>query len=96
VTDSVSRPNFQFPVEGMSCGSCAGRLEKALAAVPGVENASVNLATETAHFDAPHVDWSAIGTAVSNAGYRIGTAKLTLSITGMSCASCMGRVEKAL
>ncbi len=36
-------------VEGMSCASCVGRVERALAAVPGVVSASVNLATETAH-----------------------------------------------
>lgn len=96
MTDPASRPSFQFPVEGMTCGSCASRLEKALAAVSGVENVSVNLATETAHFNANAVDWMTVSKAVSDAGYRIGTAKITLNIIGMSCASCVGRVEKAL
>ena len=41
-------PLQSFPVEGMTCASCVRRVEKAIAAVPGVESASVNLATERA------------------------------------------------
>src|SRR3546814_19652607 len=40
---------IDLPVEGMTCASCAGRVEKALRGVPGVPPASANLANETAH-----------------------------------------------
>ena len=42
------RQDWSFPVEGMSCAACAGRIERALRSVPGVAEASVNLATEMA------------------------------------------------
>jgi Cu+-exporting ATPase len=44
----ITTPLQSFPVEGMTCASCVRRVEKAIAAVPGVESASVNLATERA------------------------------------------------
>src|SRR5689334_1772108 len=40
--------DLSFRVDGMTCASCVGRVEKALKAVPGVESASINLATEKA------------------------------------------------
>ena len=86
-----------FQIEGMSCASCVGRVEKALAAVPGVTDASVNLATETARvsFD-DSVNTQTLTTTLSDAGYPAATDEITLEIEGMSCASCVGRVEKAL
>src|ERR1700757_5148170 len=47
-----ARRDWSFPVDGMSCAACAGRVERALRAVPGVAEASVNLATEIAHVQA--------------------------------------------
>ena len=86
-----------FQIEGMSCASCVGRVEKALAAVPGVTDASVNLATETARvsFD-DSVNTQTLTATLSEAGYPAATDKVTLEIEGMTCASCVGRVEKAL
>ncbi len=86
-----------FQIEGMSCASCVGRVEKALAAVPGVTDASVNLATETARvsFD-DSVNTQTLTATLSDAGYPAATDKVTLEIEGMTCASCVGRVEKAL
>ncbi|MEZ4324171.1 MAG: heavy metal translocating P-type ATPase [Polyangiales bacterium] len=62
-----------FPVAGMSCGSCVGRVERALAAVPGVDSATVNFATQRAHvsFDASQVPYSALVQAVADAGYEV-------------------------
>jgi len=99
-TASASPPEpprgpWSFPVEGMSCGSCAGRVERALAAVPGVERAAVNLATGTAQVEG-RVGLPALAAAVERTGYRVGLQALDLTIEGMSCASCAGRVEKAL
>lgn len=81
----------------MSCASCVARVEKALKGVPGVQDASVNLATEIADVQAANsVTTEALAAAVRKAGYDVPTREVTLAIEGMSCASCVGRVEKAL
>ncbi len=92
---------LNLPIEGMSCASCVGRVERALAAVPGVASASVNLATESASVavEAGHgagVDAESLIAAVEQAGYAVPHASLALAIGGMSCASCVGRVERGL
>ena len=88
---------FSIPVEGMSCASCVGRVERALARVPGVTQANVNLATERADVAfAGAPDTAAAVEAVEAAGYTVDTRTTTLAVEGMSCASCVGRVERTL
>lgn len=87
---------FDLPIAGMTCASCAGRVEKALAKVPGVRSVSVNLATEQARVVAPADNLPALVEAVQQAGYSVPAHSLELDINGMTCASCAGRVEKAL
>ena len=87
---------FDLPIAGMTCASCAGRVEKALAKVPGVSSVSVNLATEQARVEAPADSLPALVNAVQQAGYSVPSSSLELDISGMTCASCAGRVEKAL
>ncbi len=88
---------LRLPVAGMTCASCVRRVEKALQALPGVRSASVNLATEEAAVQADaSVGIGALASAVRQAGYDVPTQELVLQIGGMSCASCSGRVEKAL
>jgi Cu+-exporting ATPase len=82
-------------ITGMTCASCALRVEKALAAVPGVQGASVNLATERATVQGDAAA-GALAAAVRQAGYGVASSEFDLQIEGMSCASCVGRVEKAL
>ena len=85
-------------IEGMTCASCVGRVERALKAVPGVSQASVNLATERAsvHTDGS-VSRDALEQAVRKAGYEVSApVAQELMIEGMTCASCVGRVERAL
>lgn len=94
-TPSGSR--LSLPVEGMTCASCVGRVERALKAVPGVQSAAVNLATERADIifteqTAP----LAAASAIKNAGYEVREETTELAIEEMTCASCVGRVEKAL
>ncbi|MFC7516668.1 heavy metal translocating P-type ATPase [Herbaspirillum sp. GCM10030257] len=86
-----------FKVEGMTCASCVSRVEKALKAVPGVKSAAVNLATEkaTVHVE-PSTTLDALSSAVEKAGYDVPGEPVSLSISGMTCASCVTRVEKAL
>jgi P-type Cu+ transporter len=82
-------------ITGMGCASCVGKVESALNALPGVDQAQVNFASETAHVshDAPLVD---IAAALSNKGYPVATQDTQLIIEGLNCASCVGRVERAL
>nr|WP_313900993.1 heavy metal translocating P-type ATPase [Burkholderia pseudomallei] len=115
--ERVATQSFEFDIAGMTCASCVGRVEKALAQVPGVARATVNLATEKATVDADadaHVDTARLIDAVKRAGYRaspvsdpasalapspeIAAARtaIELDIAGMTCASCVGCVEKAL
>lgn len=85
-------------IQGMTCASCVGRVEKALKKVDGVEQANVNLATEQAVVESTvPLDRAALVKAVERAGYDVVVAApIELSIDGMTCASCVARVEKAL
>ena len=87
---------FDLPIAGMTCASCAGRVERALGKVAGASAVSVNLATEQARVEAPSDSLPALIDAVTQAGYQVPAQRLELSITGMTCASCAGRVERAL
>ncbi|UDM06204.1 heavy metal translocating P-type ATPase [Halomonas sp. NyZ770] len=88
---------ISLPIEGMTCASCVGRVEAALAKVEGVDTVSVNLATERADIRlAGPVDRMALIQAVEKVGYEVPTGVTELAIDGMTCASCVGRVEKAL
>src|SRR5215207_4351175 len=82
-------------IDGMSCASCVGRVEKAIRAVPGVKAATVNLATERARVDVePAVGaLPSILEAVRRVGYEPAEEVVELRISGMTCASCVGRVE---
>lgn len=87
---------FDLPIAGMTCASCAGRVERALSKVIGASTVSVNLATEQARVQAPSDSLPALMDAVAKAGYSVPQHNLELSIDGMTCASCVGRVERAL
>ncbi len=86
-----------FQIEGMTCASCVGRVEKALTSTPGVEEASVNLATESARVTFnENTNPAELSKVLAEAGYPAVAREVTLDIEGMTCASCVGRVEKAL
>ncbi|MGY0505240.1 heavy metal translocating P-type ATPase [Luteimonas sp. e5] len=88
---------LRLPVRGMTCASCVGRVERALKKVPGVESAVVNLAAEVAEVHVPaSVQASQLIEAVQDAGYEVPVRTWQLAITEMTCASCVGRVERAL
>lgn len=90
--------DVSFQIDGMSCANCAGRVEKALGALDGVSEASVNFALNSAnvHFDRSKTDTATIAQAVNDAGYSVVENQLSFDIDGMSCANCALRVEKAL
>ncbi len=87
----------RFRLDGMTCASCVARAERVLKAVPGVEAAAVNLSTETAdvRFAAPATR-EAMAVALAKAGYPAREVTLGLSVEGMTCAACTGRVERVL
>src|SRR5689334_8105737 len=89
---------LDIPVEGMTCASCVSRVEKVLRTVDGVTSASVNLATERARVSyAPaRAAPEQVVEAIRNAGYEPRNQKIDLAVGGMTCASCVARVEKAL
>ena len=92
----MSTTTFTLPVSGMTCASCAGRVERALRKVPGVTAAAVNLASEQVRVDAEGSELATLIQAVESAGYSVPTQVVELAIEGMTCASCVGRVERAL
>src|SRR5690606_14029660 len=95
--ERTSAPTISLPIEGMSCASCVGRVEKALAGIDGVGSVSVNLATERADIrPSGPVDTRALVRAVEAAGYHVPSTVTGLTIDGMTCASCVARVENAL
>ncbi len=86
-----------FPIEGMTCASCVRRVELAIAKVPGVTTATVNLATESADVTfGGSIDAGGVIAAIRNAGYDVAVEKIEVEIEGMTCASCVRRVEKAI
>jgi len=91
------KTSISLPIAGMTCASCVGRVEAALAKVPGVEHVSVNLATERAEIrTAGSLDRLALVQAVEKVGYDVPLNTVELAVSGMTCASCVGRVERAL
>lgn len=88
---------FAFAVDGMTCASCVGRVEKALRSTPGVTDASVNLATGRATVIAVDnlLPFDLIG-AVEAAGYDVPEMDVELTVDGITCASCVARVERVL
>ncbi|MFC2007276.1 heavy metal translocating P-type ATPase [Chloroflexota bacterium] len=87
-----------IPVTGMTCTTCAATLEKGLSETVGIEQASVNFASEQASiiYDPEKVSLNKIKKTVSGLGYDVATRKSIFPIGGMTCASCVARVEQAL
>ena len=91
-----------FRIKGMHCAACSSRVEKAVGALEGVENASVNLATEQLQvsWDANRLKQEDIISTVRNTGYEIepprDKSEIELAIEGMHCAACSSMVEKAI
>ena len=89
---------LDIPLTGMSCASCAAKIEKGLAGLEGVSKATVNFAAEkaTVVFHPTQTDLSHLIDKVKDLGYGARVEKVSLPIQGMTCASCVNKVEKAL
>ncbi|HEX9949474.1 MAG TPA: heavy metal translocating P-type ATPase, partial [Thermodesulfobacteriota bacterium] len=93
-----SAQRVDLPIRGMSCASCAVNIQKGLSQMKGVVDANVNFATEraTVTFDPHHVAVGDLIKTVKDLGYEAGVERITVPIQGMSCASCVGKVQTAL
>jgi len=89
---------IDLPISGMSCASCAAKIEKGLGSVEGVSHATVNFAAEkaTIFFHPGQTDVPHLIDKVKDLGYGAKVEKVVLPIQGMTCASCVKKVEKAL
>ena len=88
----------EIPITGMSCASCVAKIEKGLSKMSGISDAKVNFATEKAMitFDPSRVHMGDFVSTINGLGYEAGMEKITFPIHGMSCASCVKKVENAL
>jgi len=84
-------------LDGMNCGSCVSRVERVLGDLPGITELQVNLAANSARFNYAGAEQLQAATqALAHAGYPAQQTTRLLQLQGMSCASCVGRVERAL
>lgn len=96
--EDKSLKRIDLPITGMSCAACAARIEKGLRNLEGVSQATVNFAAERATilFNPEKTDLSRFIEKVEDLGYGARVEKVSLPIQGMTCASCVSRVEKAI
>src|SRR5918995_7119165 len=96
--DEEQLARIDIPVAGMTCASCVRRVERALEKKQGVAEASVNFAAEKASltYDPAATSPGELVGTIRDAGYDADVRETTLGVTGMTCASCVGRVERAL
>ena len=87
---------FRIEIEGMTCAGCVGKVERALSAVPGVHKATVNFAARNALVESDETSLDALTAAIAEAGYTVRSETVSLEVSNMSCASCVGRVEDVL
>ena len=87
---------YQIPVENLKCAGCVGRAERALQAIPGIGEATVNLASRAAQLRLGDADPTAVRTALAEAGYPARETDIVIDIDGMTCAGCAGRAERAM
>jgi len=94
----VTATTTDFAIEGMTCSACATRLEKALTRASGIAEAAVNFALERANvsFDPAVTNVNEIAGVVTGAGFDVSAEAFSFGVGGMTCATCAGRVEKAL
>jgi Cu+-exporting ATPase len=97
-SDREGLRKVEIPITGMSCASCVAKIEKGLSKMSGISDAKVNFATEkaTITFDPSRVHMGDFVSTINDLGYEAGMEKITFPIHGMSCASCVKKVENAL
>jgi Cu+-exporting ATPase len=101
--EEKDKKNVTLPIAGMSCASCAARIEKGLRGLSGTKEANVNLATEKAvvTYDPRVLNEEGLIRTIEDLGYKVPlpenkAEKIVISVGGMTCAACVRKVEKAL
>jgi Cu+-exporting ATPase len=94
----VEAQRLDLPIGGMHCAGCVARVEKVLQDLPGVQEAQVNLATETAtlHYEPATLTLDQVVQAVQASGYQVRLEHTTIPVKGMHCAGCVATIERAL
>ncbi len=89
---------IQLPITGMTCTNCSATVERTLRKTEGVDDASVNYASEraTVRFDPVKVREGELLALVQGAGYGVATQRIEIPVTGMTCANCAVSIERAL
>ena len=95
---TTTNERITIPVAGMTCASCVGKVEGSLKSVPGVASAAVNLATEeaTVEYESGACTLDQLYEAIEAVGYEPKAMSRTFGVRGMTCASCVRRVEDGL
>jgi len=88
----------RFDVGGMSCANCSSTVSEAVRSLDGVEEASVNYATDDASvtYDPDRIGLAQIFEAIAESGYEPRSETITIAVTDMSCANCSEAVGDAL
>ena len=94
----MANKQSMLAVQGMSCAACAAKIEKALKSMSGIKAARVNLPAGkvAVEYDPEQINISETTKTITDLGYQIAAEDFSFKITGMSCAACVNRVEKAL
>ncbi len=97
-SDTDTLQKIDLPIQGMSCAACASRIERGLRQIKGVDKASVNFATQraTLQFDPKVARTHDLVQTVEALGYHVQTETVTIPIQGMSCASCVDKIQRSL
>jgi len=94
----MTEQKFTLPITGMTCANCAANIERGVKKLKGVADASVNFAAESAavSFDPQQLQLRDVVEKIHNSGFGVTTAKITMPVTGMTCANCAANIERAL
>jgi len=94
----VESNRVDIPVTGMTCAACSTRVQNTLSKLNGVESAAVNLAAEraTIFYKSSEVSVDKLMETIKELGYGVSVSKVILPIKGMTCASCVNKVQNAL
>jgi Cu+-exporting ATPase len=94
----MEKKRLSLPVTGMTCANCSLTVERNLKRLAGVEEATVNLATEKASvtYDPSVVKQGDFLALIRDIGYDVATAKAEMPVTGMTCANCAQTIERTL
>lgn len=89
---------IDLPLTGMSCASCASKIQNELSKLNGVESAAVNFAAEkaTVYYTPAEANIEDFINTVKSLGYGVPASKITIPVKGMTCASCVKKVQDYL